>query len=114
MTISSTPNHGDVVILEFDFLDGTGSKVRPAVVLSYHGYNAAHGWFVFAPLTGSAGSVGASVEIGDLGIAGLNRRSYLNGMLFTAVNAAAKRTVGRLGANDLAAVKDLVRSTLQL
>ena len=114
MTGPQPPRAGDVVYLTFDFLDGTGSKQRPAVVLSHRQYNQDHGRFIFAPLTGSAGSVSGVVEIADLGSAGLNRRTYAHGVVFTAQNLDVRRTTGRLSSGDLNSLKQLLRSILQL
>jgi mRNA-degrading endonuclease toxin of MazEF toxin-antitoxin module len=115
MRISSvTPNPGDVVTLSFNYLDGTGSKIRPAVALSRWDYNESRRYFVFTPITGSPGHGEDVVEIRDLPQAGLNRRSYSHGMLFSAVTRDIIRIAGHLSAPDLARVRDLVKRTLIL
>lgn len=113
-TSSPIPRPGDVVSLSFDFLDGTGSKIRPAVVLSNRTFNAAWGLFVFAPITGSMGPVGGALEIQDLAVARLNRRCYVHGYLFTANNNRVLRTQGTFSSPDLARLRALLRGVLSL
>lgn len=114
MTNSSiVPNAGDVVVLQFNFLDGTGSKTRPAVSLTSQGSNRTKGYFVFTPLTGSPGH-DENVEINDLAVAGLRIRSYSHGMLFSAINDDILRIAGYLAAPDLARIRSLIKQTLLL
>ena len=114
ITSSQTPSPGDIVSLTFDYLDRSGKKVRPAAVLSTRTFNANMGVFVFAPITGSAGSVDGYLEIQDLHSAGLNRRSYVAGYLFAAENSNIVRRSGSLSAPDIARLKELIRHILAL
>ena len=104
------PSPGDVVTIEVDFLDGTGAKRRPAVVLSTRQFNQSRGYFVFTPLTGSAGSFNDSsrVEVMDIGAAGLNGRSFTHGILATANNRDIRRIIGRLSNRDRAGIRRLL------
>jgi mRNA-degrading endonuclease toxin of MazEF toxin-antitoxin module len=114
MTNASTPRSGEVVLILVDFLDGTGSKVRPAVVLSTQSYNANWGIFVYAPITGSSGPVGGAIEIDDLGLAGLNRASFCRGTLFTAEINGIRRSLGNLSPRDVDKLRKLIRETLAI
>lgn len=115
MTISLiVPRPGDVIVLPFRFLDETGSKTRPAIALTNHSFNESRGYFVFTPTTGSPGHWDDVVEIRDLGSAGLNRRSYTHGMMFSANNADIVRIAGHLSSQDFASVRQLVRSILPI
>ena len=108
------PRPSDVVVLPFRFLDGTGSKTRPAIALTSYSFNESRGYFVFTPTTGSPGHWDDVVEIRDLGLAGLNTRSYVHGMIFTANNADVLRIAGRLSSQDLARVRQLIQSILPI
>ena len=114
MTSSSiVPSSGDVVVLPFIFLDGTGSKSRPAVALTSQVFNRTRGYFVFTPLTGSPGHDDRA-EVNNLAVAGLNIRSYSHGMLFSAVNDDITRIAGHLAAPDIARIRSLIKQVLLL
>lgn len=114
MTSTPAPKPGDVVLITFDFLNHTGSKLRPAVVVSHRIYNERWGLFVFAPISGSPGSVAGAIENQDFRDARLNRRSYCHGILFTAENRTIQRTLGQLSARDMDRVRQLIRETLAI
>jgi len=114
MTSPLVPKPGDVVLVEFGFLDHTGSKLRPAVVLSQRTYNERWRRFIFAPITGSSGSVEGAIQIQDLPEAGLNYRSYCHGIISTAENREIKRTIGQLSARDMHTLSKLMRDILSI
>ena len=88
----------DVVSVRFDYMDRTDAKMRPAVVLSSWQFNQSRGYFVLTPLTGSAGNFenDDAVEIQDIDLAGLNRRSYSCDVLANANNRDLRPIVGNL------------------
>ena len=106
------PSPGDVVTLPFEFLDRTGSKIRPVIALTNRLFNESRGYFVFTPLTGSPGHWDDVVEIRDLGSAGLNTRSYSHGVMFSANNADIVRIRGNLSSQDFTNVRQLIRDIL--
>lgn len=114
MTSLSVPRPGDVVLITFEFLDHTGSKLRPAVIVSQRSYNEHWDRFIFAPISGSPGSVEGSIEIQDIADARLNRRSYCHGILFTAENDEIQRTLGQLSARDMDKVRKMIHDTLAI
>jgi len=114
MTSLSVPKPGDVILITFEFLDQTGSKLRPAVVVSHRIFNERWGIFIFAPVSGSPGSVTGAIEIQDIADARLNRRSYCHGILFTAENNKIQRTLGQLSARDIEKVRKMIRDTLSI
>ncbi len=114
MTSLSVPSPGDVVLITFEFLDQTGSKLRPAIVISYKSYNAHWGRFIFAPVSGSPGSIEGAIEIQDIADARLNRRSYCHGILFTAENTKIQRIIGQLSVRDMDKVRKLIHETLAI
>ena len=115
-TLSQIPSPGDVVSVRFDFMDRTGAKIRPAVVLSSRQFNQSRGYFVFTPLTGSAGSFedDDAAEIQDIDQAGLNRRSYSHGILATANNREIRRIVGNLSGRDRSRFRLLIGEVISL
>ena len=115
-TSSQIPSPGDVVSVRFDFMDRTGAKIRPAVVLSSRQFNQSRGYIVFTPLTGSVGSFedDDAVEIQDIDQAGLNRRSYSHGILATANNRDIRRIVGNLSGRDRSRVRRLIGEVISL
>ena len=114
MTSLSVPRPGDVVLITFEFLDQTGSKLRPAVVVSQRSYNEHWDRFIFAPISGSPGSIEGAIEIQDIAEARLNRRSYCHGILFTAENNKIQRTLGKLSTRDMDTVRKMIRETLAI
>ena len=97
-TSSQLPSPGDVILVRFDFMDRTDSRIRPSGVLSSRQFNQSRGYFVFTQPTGSAGSYedDDSVETRDVDLAGPNRRSYSQGILATANNRDLRCIVGNL------------------
>ena len=114
MTSPLVPKPGDVVLVEFGFLDHTGSKLRPAVVLSQRTYNERWLRFIFAPITGSPGSVEGAIQIQDSPEAGLDYRSYCHGIIFTAENKKITRIIGQLSARDRHSLRTLIHGILAI
>ena len=114
-TSSQIPSPGDVISVRFDFMDRTGAKIRPGVVLASRQFNQSRGYFVFTQLTGSGGSFDDDVaEIQDIDQAGLNRRSYSHGILATANNRDIRRIVGNLSGRDRSKVRRLIGEVISL
>ena len=110
------PSPGDVVTLQIDFMDGTGAKARPAVVLSTRQFNQARSYFVYTPLTGSAGSFtdSARSEVRDIGAAGLNGGSFSHGIVATATNRDIRRIIGRLSNQDRTGIRQLLGDIISI
>ena len=115
-TSSPIPSPADVVSIRVHFMDQAGAKTRPAVALSNFRFNESRGYFIFTPLTGSPGSFSDEnvVEITDIGLAGLNRRTYSHGVLRTARNVDIGRIVGRLSGRDYARIRQLIAEIIPL
>jgi mRNA-degrading endonuclease toxin of MazEF toxin-antitoxin module len=114
MTSLSVPSPGDVILITFEFLDHTGSKLRPAVVVSHKAFNEHWGRFIFAPISRSPGSIEGAIEIQDISDARLNFRSYCHGILFTAENNAIQKTLGQLSSRDMDTIRKMIRQTLAI
>ncbi len=77
-------DRGAVVLLPFPFTDQSGTKRRPAVILSNQSYNAHRGDLIVAPVTSnlSTNQLDDTVLI-DWGLAGLLKPSVVKGVLGT-------------------------------
>src|SRR5687767_6972032 len=73
----TTFRRGDVVLVPFDFTDGSGTKWRPAVVVSDDRYNGAGPDVLIASITGNLAALPhvGDHQIGDWRAAGLLRPS---------------------------------------
>jgi len=111
---TTIPNFGDVILLRFDFLDGTGYKNRPAVVVSNSAYCQNWQRVIFIPVSSSPGPVDGAMEITDLYSASLKGKSYCQGIISTADLKDIQRIIGYLAPTDIGNLKRLVRSILVL
>jgi mRNA interferase MazF len=107
---------GDVVLVPFDFTDRSGTKWRPAVVVSGERYNATSPDVLIASITGN---LAARPHIGDHRLeewqaAGLLRPSLAQCKIATIEASMIGRRLGRLTERDLAAVSAGLRSALGL
>lgn len=114
MVSSSIPIPGDVALIPFEFLDRTGTKIRPGVVISNRVYSDRWLRFVFMPISNSPGPVEGAIEIQDLGVAGLNRRSYCQGIIWTSDIDDIDRIIGRLSSRDISNIRKLIRSVIAI
>ncbi|HZL37183.1 MAG TPA: type II toxin-antitoxin system PemK/MazF family toxin [Tepidisphaeraceae bacterium] len=93
---------GDVVLLDFPFSDLSGSKLRPAVVLTEVG----RGDFIACQITSNRDADADAIELTATSFAagGLRRTSYFRpGKLFTAHRSIVVKVVARL--NDVTSKK---------
>jgi mRNA interferase MazF len=96
---------GDVVLVQVDFSDRSGTKVRPAIVVSSDTYN--QGPDVL--LTSVTSNLGAIRHPGDHVVldwqgAGLRRPSLLQMKVFIVEQTLVRSTLGRLQPDDMAAL----------
>ena len=107
-------NFGDVVLVPFPFTDQTGTKKRPAVVVSSAAYNGARRDVVLTAVTSQlrAGTGLGEVLITDWQKAGLLKRSVVKPVLTTVEKGLILRTLGRLEAGDQTALRNSLRLIL--
>ncbi len=99
-------NHepGDVVVVPFPFVESSGSRRRPALVLSVPEFNHA-GHSVLAMITTrSHAPWPGDVTLTQRKTAGLKVDCRVRLKLFTLDNRLISRRIGRLGDDDLRAV----------
>ena len=105
-------SRNDVVLVRYPFTDLSGSKVRPAVVVS-----AAHpSQDVFiVPLTSRTASLlEGEFELGQWKAAGLNVPTAVKRGLYTVHEALVLRRVGALAAGDATRLRHSLRGWLGL
>ena len=106
---SRTCRPWEVVVVPFPFVEGGGTKRRPALVISAQAFGPS-GHAVLAMITTSARRTWpGDVELLDYGDAGLHRPCILRLKLFTLDRRLILETVGRLSTRD----RDSVRGSLR-
>lgn len=105
---------GDVVLVPFPFTDQSGSKKRPAVVVSSAGCNGHRRDIVIMAITGQIRSplgFGEAI-ITDWQGAGLVKASVLKPVMATIEQTLVLRVMGTLAAADIKALRELVADVL--
>lgn len=107
---------GDVVLVEVEFTDRTGSKRRPAVVLSTFGYNRMGYDVVIAPITSN---LATAPRLGEYRImnwhpAGLLVPGVVQAKPATLDETFIRRKIGALLPSDLAGVEAGLRRVFDL
>lgn len=106
---------GDVVLVPFLFSEGTGAKLRPALVLSSSGYHRGRQEMIVAAITSNLRRrLLGDQPIGDWKAAGLLFPSLVMGILRTIKQSMVDRRLGALKPNDVAAVEAQIRRSLDL
>ncbi len=105
---------GDVVLVPFPFTDQSGTKKRPAVVVSSHGYNASRRDIVIMVITSQARTPLGFGEamVGDWQGAGLIKESVLKPVFTTIEQRLVLRVMGHLSAADIKALRELVADVI--
>ena len=106
---------GDVVLVAFVFADESGSKMRPALVLSSAPYHRSRREAIVAAVTSNVERrlAGDHLLKGWRG-AGLLFPSVVTGILRTIQQGMIRRRLGSLSMPDLVAVESELRSSLDL
>jgi len=106
---------GDVVLVGFVFAEGSGMKVRPAVVISCPAYHRARQEVVVAAITSNVKRrlFGDHLII-DWKAAGLFFPSVATGIVRTIKRAMIDRKLGSLAEGDLEAIDRQLRRCLGL
>jgi mRNA interferase MazF len=104
-----------VVLVPFDFTDRSGTKWRPAAVVSGRRYNSGPD-VVIASITGNLAAIAhpGDHRIRDWQAAGLLRPSLLQTKLATVETSVLGKRLGQLSADDLAAFDKGLREALDL
>ena len=98
---------GDIVLVPFPFTDQSGSKKRPAVIVSSTAYQQARRDVLIMAVTSQlrpSGSFG-EVTVQDWQAAGLLKPSAIKPVVTTIEQSLVIRSLGKLKAVDLAALR---------
>lgn len=101
---------GDVVLVPFPFTDQSGTKKRPAVVVSSSSYNASRRDIVIMAITSQVRQPLAFGEalVADWQAAGLIKQSVLKPVFTTIEQHLVIRTMGRLSAADAKTLREVI------
>ena len=98
---------GDVVLVEFTFTDGTGSKKRPALIISSDNYNKSRQEVIVAAITSNIERVlPGDTRIDGWEEAGLIYPSLVTGIIRTIKTAILNRRLGVLTKKDFEKVQE--------
>lgn len=105
---------GEVVLVPFPFTDQSGTKKRPAVVVSSGGYNANRRDLIIMAITSQARMPPGFGEaaVADWQAAGLLKPSVFKPVFTTIEQGLVLRTMGTLSANDTAVLRELLGSVI--
>lgn len=115
MRPTTTCKRGDVVLVRFVFADETGTKLRPAVVISSAAYHRARQEAIVAAITSNVERrLFGDHVVEDWAQAGLLRPSLATAIFRTIKRAMIERTLGSLSRRDLAATEQQLLRSLAL
>ena len=106
---------GDVVLVDFPFVDRHGSKLRPALVVSTLKYHAERPQdVIIAVISTRIRTYKGSTDylLQDWQSCGLRQPSVVRSTLFTILAARIHRKVGRLTTRDMRAFDQCLRVSL--
>ena len=105
---------GEVVLVPFPFTDQSGAKKRPAVIVSGSAYNASRRDLVIMAITSQVRQPLGFAEalINDWQSAGLIKASVLKPVFTTIEQGLVVRTMGKLSAGDLRALRETVAQVI--
>ena len=114
MATTSRFSFGDVVLVPFAFTDQSGTKKRPAVVVSSHGYNTGRRDIVIMAITSQVRTpLGFGVAmVADWQSAGLIKASVLKPVLTTIEQGLVLRVIGHLSAADINTLREVVGNVI--
>ena len=114
MPPTTSYSFGELILVPFPFTDQTGSKKRPAVVISSTGYNLTRRDVVIMAVTSQLKASGALGEtfVSDWKVAGLLKPSAIKPVITTIEQSLVLRRLGVLAAGDQQNLKDAMAGIL--
>ncbi|MEZ5616177.1 MAG: type II toxin-antitoxin system PemK/MazF family toxin [Rhodocyclaceae bacterium] len=109
-----TQAFGEVVLVPFPFTDQSGTKKRPAVIISSNGYNAGRRDLVIMAITSQVRQPLGFGEalIDDWQAAGLIKPSVLKPVITTIEQGLVIRTLGTLSVAGLRALRETIGQSI--
>jgi mRNA interferase MazF len=114
MLFMTSYKQGDVLLVPFPFTDQSGSKQRPAIVISSAKYNQIHPDVILAPITSHPIASTDELAILDWKLAGLLKPSVVKPILSSFDTRLVKRKLGNFSSTDKLAVRELFARLLDL
>jgi mRNA interferase MazF len=105
---------GDVLLVPFPFTDQSGSKQRPALVVSGDAYNRTHPDVILASVTSQVKDTPDQVSLVDWQAAGLLKPSVVRPLLSSFDARLVRRKLGALSDSDRTRVRALFARILDL
>ncbi len=105
---------GDILLVPYPFTDQSGSKQRPAVVLSGAAYNRTHPDVILAPITSQIRHTPDEVNLAHWQDAGLLKPSSVKPVLSSFDVRLVQRRLGALSDPDRGRVRALFAQILDL
>jgi mRNA interferase MazF len=101
---------GDVVLVPFPFTDQTGSKQRPAVVVSSTRYHRERPDLLLMPITSQVPSTArfGDVAVSDIRAAGLIKDGVIKPVVFTIEAKLVRKKLARLVDDDQRALRHAI------
>ncbi len=108
-------NRGDVWLVNFVFTEGTEARRRPALVLSSEDYHRGRQETIVAGITSNTNRLLAGdYLIADWQNAGLRFPSVVTGIIRTIKQSMISRKLGSMSSQDMQAIENALRLSLQL
>lgn len=107
---------GDIILVPFPFTDQSSSKKRPAAIVSSARYNAERPDFIIMAITSQirAESHFGDAVVVDWEAAGLLKPSAIKPVVATIEQSLTIKQLGRLEANDIASLKQVLTDIIDL
>jgi len=101
---------GDIVLVRFPFTDQSGSKQRPAVVVSSQAYHQARADVILMAVTSQVRQRPGfgEIMIHDWQAAGLLKASAIKPVILTAEKRIVTKQLGRLKQQDQQALREVI------
>jgi mRNA interferase MazF len=114
MAATSRFSFGDVVLVPFPFTDQSGTKKRPAVVVSSSSYNTSRRDIVIMAITSQVRTPLGFGETmaGDWQGAGLVKESVLKPVFTTIEQGLVLRVMGHLSAADIKTLREVLADVI--
>ena len=110
MPLTTSYSFGDIVLVPFPFTDQSGTKKRPALIVSSAAYHQARRDVLIMAVTGQARQAGAigEVQVKDWKGAGLLKPSVIKPVITTIERTLVIRGLGQLKKDDQEALRKAI------
>lgn len=114
MPPTTSYSFGDIVLVPFPFTDQSGTKKRPAVVVSSAAYHQARRDVLIMAVTSQARPAGAigEVQVKDWKGAGLIKPSVIKPVITTIEASLVIRRLGQLNRDEQEALRKAISSSI--